>query len=101
MLQEPSHSLAAVQSFSKNVHQTVVSKTQFDDDEEENNDHLSYVNCSILLPSVIFAFLSVTFILLGLSLGHFYDIRRREAGQHTSWLIAAPYWYQNRCSVSI
>ncbi|KAM3724806.1 Uncharacterized protein ACO02O_07922 [Dirofilaria immitis] len=66
-------------------------------DAEDINDDLSYLNCNLLIPSVIFAAISLTTILIGSILGHFYDIKRREDGNIPSWLFASG-WYSKYCT---
>uniref|UniRef100_A0A1I8EG14 CWH43-like N-terminal domain-containing protein n=1 Tax=Wuchereria bancrofti TaxID=6293 RepID=A0A1I8EG14_WUCBA len=68
-----------------------------DKDMEDNNDDLSYINCRLLLPSSIFAVISIAAILIGTILGHFYDIKRKEDGSIPSWLFASG-WYSKYCT---
>lgn len=65
---------------------------------EDINDDLSYMNCRLLVPSSIFAVISLSSILIGSTLGHFYDIKRREDGSMSSWLFASG-WYSKYCMV--
>ncbi|OZC05983.1 hypothetical protein X798_07035 [Onchocerca flexuosa] len=67
-----------------------------DKDMEHINDDLSYLNCNLLVPSSIFAAISLAAILIGSTLGHFYDIKRREDGNISSWLFASG-WYSKYC----
>ncbi|EFO15947.2 hypothetical protein LOAG_12563 [Loa loa] len=64
---------------------------------EDINDDLSYMNCRLLVPSSIFAAISLTAFLIGSILGHFYDIKRRDDGNMPSWLFASG-WYSKYCS---
>lgn len=63
------------------------------------DDDLSYLNCRLLIPSSIFATISLMAILIGPAMGHFYDVRRREDGTIPSWLSASG-WYSKYCPVS-
>ncbi|VDN03563.1 unnamed protein product, partial [Thelazia callipaeda] len=66
---------------------------------EDSNDNLSYINCRLVVPSVIFAIISIMAISLGITLGHFYDLKRKEEGNIPTWLNASG-WYSNHCQNS-
>lgn len=66
--------------------------------EDISDEDLWYINCRLLVPSSIFAVISLVAILAGSALGHFYDVKRREDGSMPSWL-AASGWYSKYCTV--
>ncbi|VDM93022.1 unnamed protein product [Litomosoides sigmodontis] len=69
---------------------------QYNNVLEDIDDDLSYLNCRLLIPSSIFATISLTAILIGPAMGHFYDIKQREDGTIPSWLSASG-WYSKYC----
>ncbi|KAL4001797.1 putative integral membrane protein [Acanthocheilonema viteae] len=71
-------------------------RKQYNNVVEDINDDLAYMNCRLLIPSFIFAIISLAAILIGSALGHFYDIKRREDGTMPSWLYASG-WYSKYC----
>ncbi|CAG9531211.1 unnamed protein product [Cercopithifilaria johnstoni] len=71
-------------------------KVEDDNETEDINDDLSYINCGLLVPSSIFAAISLAAILIGSALGHFYDIKRSEDGTMPSWLFSSG-WYPKYC----
>ncbi|VDK28482.1 unnamed protein product [Gongylonema pulchrum] len=74
--------------------------TLADEYVEDNNDHLSYLDCRLLLPSSVFAGISLSAIIIGLALGHYYDLRRRRSGTLPDWLFASG-WYPSHCNNSL